>query len=140
MTEQKRADREAEVARQNLYYAQMHLAQQAWREPRGLRHMYELLGGSLPRAGLPDRRGWEWFYLNALSYQNVRTFTEGGSNKGPCTVAWHVGSKRLAEGTADGLIRIWDVDREQTTLILRGSAPEVSWWGGGRWLGLAVDA
>src|SRR5262249_14285071 len=34
--EQNRADREAEATRQNLYYAQMHLAPQAWREHRGL--------------------------------------------------------------------------------------------------------
>src|SRR5262249_33976888 len=31
--QRERADKAAEVARLNLYYAQMHLAQQAWREP-----------------------------------------------------------------------------------------------------------
>src|SRR5262249_42117125 len=47
----------------------------------------------------------------------------------PSTVAWHAASKRLAEGTADGLIRIWDVDREETTLILRGPVPAFQYWG-----------
>jgi WD40 repeat protein/serine/threonine protein kinase len=137
-----RADNEAEVARQNLYYAQMHLAQQAWRDPRGLPHMHDLLENWLPPGTSPDRRGWEWFYLNSLPYQNLRTLTESVAenenvNK-PCTVAWHVASKRLAEGTAGGLIRIWDADREQTTLILRGPAPVVSVWGA-RWLGWSPE-
>src|SRR5262249_8678518 len=71
--QRKRANDEAEVARQNLYYAQMHLAVQAWREHRGLQHMRELLAKWLPRGKAPDRRGWEWFYLNSLPYRNVRT-------------------------------------------------------------------
>jgi WD40 repeat protein/serine/threonine protein kinase len=142
-TEQRnRADDAAEGTRQNLYYAQMHLAQQAWRDPRGLPHMRGLLATWLPKGASPDRRGWEWFYLNSLRYQNLRTITESVTeneyiNK-LCSVAWHVASKRLAEGTADGLIRIWDADREQTTQMLRGPGPVVSVWGA-RWLGWSPD-
>jgi WD40 repeat protein/serine/threonine protein kinase len=136
--ERHRADREAEATRQNLYYAQMHLAPQAWREHRGLAHLHDLLANWLPEGKLPDLRGWEWFYLNSLSYQNLRTLTESGNSNWPktgatpmmvSTVAWHVASNRLAEGTAHGLIRVWDVEREQTTLILRGPAPELVFWG-----------
>jgi hypothetical protein len=83
-----RADHAAEVAQQNLYYSQMHLALQAWREHRGLPHMRELLTNWLKKGGSPDRRGWEWFYLNSLPYQNLRTFTESGSGNRPCTVFW----------------------------------------------------
>jgi WD40 repeat protein len=138
-TEQRnRADNEAEVARQNLYYAQMHLAQQAWREHRGLRHMGELLANWVPHGMSPDRRGWEWFYLNSLPHQNVRTFTELGRADRPTTVAWHVASNRLAEGSRDGLIRIWDADREETTLTLKGPAPFIHYWGG-RWFEWSPD-
>jgi WD40 repeat protein/serine/threonine protein kinase len=132
--QRKRADSEAETTRQNFYYAQMHLAQQAWREHRGLSYMRDLLTNWLPGAESPDRRGWEWFYLNSLPYQNVRALTASGVSGRPSTVAWHLATKRLAEGTADGLIRIWDVEREQPTLILRAPAPVVRWWGAGRWL------
>jgi hypothetical protein len=116
----------------------MHLAPQAWREHRGLAHLHYLLTNWLPEGAAHDRRGWEWFYLNALPYQNLRIITEGGDSgwprtgstaTRPCTVAWHVASKRLAEGTADGLIRVWDVEREQTPLILRGPAPAYRFWG-----------
>lgn len=135
-----RADDEAEAAEQNLYYAQMHLAQQAWREHRGLKHMLDLLARWLPGGESPDRRGWEWFYLSSLPSQNLRTFTPGaGANSHrPATVAWHVASKRLAEGTSEGVIRIWDVNREQTTAVLKGPAPRVDYWGG-KWLAWNPD-
>jgi WD40 repeat protein/serine/threonine protein kinase len=142
-----RADREAEATRQNLYYAQMHLAPQTWREHRGLAHLHDLLANWLPEGESPDRRGWEWFYLNSLPYQNLRIITESGTGNNtdpgstgtlPTTVAWHVASKRLAEGRVDGIIRIWDVDREQTTLILPGPAPVYQFWGV-QWLGWSPD-
>ena len=148
-TEQRnRADDAAERTRENLYYAQMHLAQQAWREHRGLPHMRELLANWLPKGESPDRRGWEWFYLNSLPYQNLRTLTESASSEfvdlrtglvpSPCTLAWHIASKRLAEGTVNGLIRIWDVDREQMIMSVKGPAPVNSWdWA--RWLGWSSD-
>jgi WD40 repeat protein/serine/threonine protein kinase len=132
------AKEQREAMRQHLYYAQMHLAQQAWREPRGLPHMYQLLATWLPQSGQPDRRGWEWFYLNSLPHQNLRTLTPGGPVGRPCTVAWHIPSRLLAEGTPEGLIRIWDVDREQTTRVLKGPAPVVVWWGVG-YLGWSPD-
>jgi eukaryotic-like serine/threonine-protein kinase len=142
---QKRADYEAEIAQRNLYYAQMHLSLQSWREHRGLPHLRVLLGNWLPKGESVDRRGWEWFYVNSLPYQNLHTFADSQSNQGDgwisdriCVVSWHVASKRLAEGDSNGLIRIWDVDREKTTLLLRVSAPAVSWWGG-RWLGWSPD-
>jgi len=123
-TEQKnRADSAAEVAQRNLFYAQMHLAQQAWREHRGLTHMRELLATWVPKGNSSDRRGWEWFYINSLPYQNVRTLAPGvrrDMNR-PCFVTWHPANNRLASSTNDGLIRIWDVNREQIILTLRGA-------------------
>jgi WD40 repeat protein len=145
--QQKRADKEAEATRQNLYDAQMHLAPQAWREHRGMAHLHDLLTNWLPEGELPDRRGWEWFYLSSLPYQNLRILTESGNSNWPkmgatammpCIVAWHVASKRLAEGTANGLIRVWDVDREQTTLVLKGPAPQLAFWGV-HWLAWSPD-
>jgi len=133
-----RADNEAEVAQRNLYHAQMHLSLQAWREHRGLPHMRELLADWLPKPDSPDRRGWEWFYLNSLPYQNLRTLTEGKKGNEASAVAWHVSSRRLAEGTSRGLIRIWDVDRERVSLSLRGPTPTLI-WGGTAWLGWSPD-
>jgi WD40 repeat protein/serine/threonine protein kinase len=145
---QKRADNESllrkemqaerDLNRQNLYYAQMHVAQGAWHEHRGLPHLKELLANWIPQGESSDRRGWEWFYLNSLPYQNLRTLTEAASGFKPCTVAWNSASRKLAEGTSTGLIRIWDVDRERTTLTLQGPAPVV-FWCGATWLEWSPD-
>ncbi|MBS0262393.1 MAG: protein kinase, partial [Planctomycetes bacterium] len=140
-TEKIRADREAEVAQQNLYYAQMHLALEAWREPRGLPYMKELLTNWLPRPDSPDRRCWEWFYMNSLPYQNLRTLLESesaGSGR-TCTLAWHAASQRLATGTHDGVIRIWDVEREETTRKLIGPGTAGGTWWEARWLAWSPD-
>src|SRR5207248_2516181 len=102
-------------------------------------YMKELLTNWLPRGESPDRRSWEWFYLNSLPYQNLRTFSESGQESRTCTVAWHAASKRLAAGTKDGLIRIWDVDREQTTLTLSGPGSAGGTWWEARWLGWSPD-
>lgn len=133
-----RADREAEVAQRNLFHAQMHLAQQSWREHRGLGHMRELLANWIPRGESPDRRGWEWFYLNSLPYQNLQTLQASGKLQNGCVVAWHWPTRRLAAGTREGLIQVWDVDREQRTLTLRGPGGAGEWWGG-RWFAWSPD-
>ncbi len=132
------ASEQRELAQHSLYNAQMHLAQQGWRQPVGLPHMRELLSKWLPKGKSPDRRGWEWFYLNSLPYENLRTLTESGRSTRPCTVAWHTASNRLAAGIPDGLIRIWDVDREQATLTLNGPGRAGDWWGA-RWFAWSPD-
>ena len=139
-TQRMRADDAAEAAQQHLYYAQMHLGQPTWREHRGLKHLREILGKWLPVSASPDRRGWEWYYLAALPHQNVRSFTSvvGLNANRPSVVAWHIESRRLAEGTADGVIRVWDADRQQTTLTLQGPVPGVAYWGS-EWIAWSPD-
>jgi len=129
IAQKNRADLAAEATQQNLYYAQMHLAQQAWRDHRGIEHMQNLLANWGRDDGLPPRRQWEWFYINSLPYQNLRTLPKQGLSVGRCSVAWHAPSNRLAEASADGMIRIWDVDRERITLTLQGPLQPLPYWG-----------
>jgi WD40 repeat protein len=102
--------------------------------------MRDLLADWLPAADSPDRRGWEWFYLTSLPDQNVRTFTQskGYDSRRVTTVAWHEPSNRLAEGSVDGTIRIWDVDREQPLFVLEGPVPRLVYWGR-KWLAWSPD-
>lgn len=132
-----RADEQAQLGNLRLYYAQMHQAEQVWRENQGLASMRGILTEWLPRTDSSDRRGWEWFYLNSLPFQNQDTLVKKGKDK-TTVVAWHRASNRLAEGTADGLIRIWDVGRKRTILTINGPGNAGIWWGN-RWLNWSPD-
>lgn len=135
----KRADNSAEVATRNLHYAQMHLGLQVWREHRGEQYLQELLRNWIPQPGALDHRGWEWFYLNSLPHQNLRTLVESNSqHPGRCAVAWHVPSGRLAMGTDDGQIRIWDVEKQQVIKVLKATAATPSFFGG-KWVAWSPD-
>lgn len=112
------ADQKAELANRNLYFAEMRLAQKSFYDYRSVQRMRDLLGNWVPKNGEADRRGWEWFYLNSLSYRNVRTLTGKESNLQTRVVAWHPRSKRLADGVVTGQIRIWDLEREEPILVL----------------------
>ncbi len=130
--QRQRADAESERAQEQLYEAQMHVALQTWREHRGTGAVRELLARWEPAAGAVDRRHWEWHYLRALPERNLRTLHAKGREEAS-GVAWHVGTQRLAEGTADGFVRIWDMERGKPSGTLRGPAPALRFWGG-RWL------
>ncbi|MBM3845129.1 MAG: hypothetical protein FJ405_02425, partial [Verrucomicrobia bacterium] len=133
-----RADREAEAAQQNLYDAEMHLGRQAWLGHRGMSSMMEFLEKWIPTNGAPDRPGWEWFYLKSLPYQNQLNLSTSGSSEFGNTVAWHIPSKRLATGSGNGSIQIWDVDGEEVMLTLQGPKSGGQYWGN-RWMEWSPD-
>lgn len=127
------ADQKAELASRNLYFAQMRLAQKSFYDYRSVQRMRDLLGNWIPKSGEVDRRGWEWFYLNSLSYRNVRTLSGKEPNPLPRAVAWHAKSKRLADGVVSGRIRVWDLDREEPILVLTTPSSADVYWGR-RWI------
>jgi serine/threonine protein kinase len=70
--ERSEADRQRQRAEQNLYIARIGQAESALRledaaTARGL------LGQCRPRPGEPDRRGWEWAYLDQWCHPELRT-------------------------------------------------------------------
>ncbi len=118
------ANRQREVTRRNLYYAQMHLAQQSWFGHVGISRMSELLDRWLPVDGKAELRGWEWYYLKGQPLNEKATPPSG--NLADKCVAWSPDGKRLAQTARDGIaIQIRDASSMREVLTLHGHASVV---------------
>lgn len=110
------AETQRQVTRQNLYFAQMGLAQQTWRGHRGVYRTQLLLDNWLPEDGQADLRKWEWFYVQSLCKRELQAFA-GHSDKIHC-VAYAPQGDRLASASQDGSVRIWDSSSGKCEQIL----------------------
>lgn len=104
-----------------------------------------MLERCLPAPGGPDRRGWEWHYLQAQANLGRRAGMrhEFGEWGWIYEVAWSPDGRRLASvggpvaGTNPGELKLWDVasGRCQATLPMSGGAVwTVAWHPNGRTL------
>jgi WD40 repeat protein/serine/threonine protein kinase len=111
--------------RQNLYAADMSVAQQAY-ENNNFGRGRELLKAHWPERGEPDLRGFEWRYLwNLCRGDNFHTFP-GHSDVVSC-VAFSPDGKTLASGSADSSVKLWDVANRRLVTTLPAHAGRVAW-------------
>jgi pentatricopeptide repeat protein len=136
-----RALRAGEDLRANLYYAEMNLAEQAAELPGGLSRINQLLAHWRPTAGVPDRRGWEWYYLRGLGQRSLLTLHR---HTRPVTaLSWSPDGRRLASASVDGPIKIWDPTTGRELATLRGQGgywTRVAWSPDGRRLASSGDS
>jgi WD40 repeat protein/tRNA A-37 threonylcarbamoyl transferase component Bud32 len=75
------------------------------------------------RACRRDFRGWEYDYLCTLFKQNQKTFK--GHTNNVLSVAFSPDGKRIASGSQDGTLKVWDATSGEETLMLQGHTGSV---------------
>jgi WD40 repeat protein/serine/threonine protein kinase len=123
---------------QHLYAAEMTLAGQAADSVWGLGLAGELLEHWYPRPGLPDRRGWEWYYLHGMAARAALVLRQ--HNKTVWAVRWSPDGTRIASGSLDGTVRVSESRTGRTIAVLRdlgGEVQAVGWSGDGKRLAVA---
>jgi WD40 repeat protein len=103
--------------RQDLYVADMRLAQQYWEEGN-LQSVDRLLAAHLPAQDGQDLRGFEWRHLWSLSHQDYRTLR--GHNDIVYCVDCSPDGKTIASGSFDKTVKLWDIATGKVTRTLAG--------------------
>jgi WD40 repeat protein/serine/threonine protein kinase len=118
-----RAEDTAEANRRLLYAANVKLAHQAWRNA-DLQRMTELLERDIPRAGQEDLREFAWYYLWRLRHTERAQLL--GHTDEVHSVTYSPDGTRLATGSKDATVRIWDATTGRTIATLHGHRNEVN--------------
>src|SRR5690606_5229072 len=111
----KLAESQRDVARQNIYFARMSIARQAW-DAGNVAHCLNTLDLLKPQTGESDLRGFEFYHLWRMCHQNSETLV---GHEGPVIgSALSDDGSRLVSAGADGRLLIWDIsNRRQARLI-----------------------
>jgi WD40 repeat protein/predicted Ser/Thr protein kinase len=136
-TQRQRAEQGEKLQRQFLYAAQMKLAHQAW-DKANVERTQELLDAQVPQAGQEDLRGFEWYYLWRLAYNDLVMLKH---KETVAAIVQTPDGAKLASQTLDGDIRIWETatgkelapihDREMNARSLAIS-PDGKWFAQGK--------
>ncbi len=103
----KLADRNAEIARRNLYMADINLAQQSLNQ-NNVGRAVRLLDRHRPKEGETDLRGWEWRYLWQQT-QGTHHETLSERKARGWQVSFSPNERWLAVAWLDGAVELWDV-------------------------------
>jgi eukaryotic-like serine/threonine-protein kinase len=116
------ADKQRDEARLAAYASGMGLAQRAWEEGNVVRAR-ELLAEVPKEAAGRNLRGFECYYLSRLCGPDELTL--GGHAGSVLGVAFSPDGQRLASGSGDKAVRIWDSATGNELFALKGHASTV---------------
>ena len=111
-------------ARVAAYASGMGLAQRAWEENNVVRAR-ELLAELPSEAAGRNLRGFEWFYLSRLCHPDELTLVGHGGRR-PLALAFSPDGQRLASGSCDQTVKIWDSATGKELFALKGHAGRVN--------------
>jgi WD40 repeat protein/serine/threonine protein kinase len=98
-----------------LYFHRIALAHREFLE-NNLLKAEELLDECVPREGQPDRRGWEWYYLQRLCH--VEPITLRSQPALGQALAFSPSGQRLASASDNKAVKIWDATSGQELFTL----------------------
>jgi hypothetical protein len=107
------------ASRENLYAADINLAQQALRADN-LRQARSLLRNHLPKPGQADLRGFEWRYLWQQCQSEELFSLQGHANDGR-RIAFSPDGRHLASGDRNGVLKLWDTASRRDIANLSGT-------------------
>ena len=113
------SDKQRDEARLTAYASGMGLAQRAWEENQVVRAR-ELLAEVPSEAAGRNLRGFEWFYLSRLCHPDELTLA--GHADPVMSVAFSPDGQRLASGSNDQTVKIWDSATGKELFTLKGHA------------------
>jgi WD40 repeat protein/serine/threonine protein kinase len=116
------ADKQRDEARLAAYASGIGLVQRYWDENNVVR-CRELLGEMPQEAAGQDLRGFEWYYLSRLC--NSEALTLNGHTGDVGSVAFSLDGRRLASGSRDKTVKIWDSATGKELLSLKGHTEAV---------------
>jgi WD40 repeat protein len=131
------AQEERDRVARNLYVARTYLVGQALDTPAGLTQVMRLFSDWRGRDWRSDPRGWEWYYFQTLANRSEQTLH--GHALDVTSLAWSPDGSRLASGSLDQTIRLWDTATgQQLASFASGSGIlGLSWRADGRRLASA---
>jgi len=120
--QRRRAEQQESNSRHFAYAAQMNLAAQDW-QTANLARMNEMLERHRPLPGQEDLRGFEWYYLWNLGHRDSLTLPHTSI---VFSAAFSPDGTKLATGTSDSTVKIWNVATGRELMTLRGQDGAIS--------------